>query len=136
MPFIKRCYRDKIRPGLQCGTQRSFIVFAVDAVSRVLEVPGSDAGVDIPGAHARDEYQVVIFAESFNRVPVPLSGTIGKPISGKVGVDTIKTGSEDIPLVFLLNQQGDEDGVIRGIPDAVTLCVLQQFGPLLRVHQI
>lgn len=136
VPLIKRCYRYKIGPGLQRSAQRGFVVFTVDAVSSVLEVPGSNARVNIPWAHTWDEYEVIIFTERFNRVPVALSGAVGKSISSKVSVETIKTGSQDIPLMFLLNQQGNEDGIIRGVPDAVTLCVFQQFGPLLRVHQI
>lgn len=136
MPFIKRRDRDEIRPGLQRSTQRGFVVFAVDAVSSVLEVPGPNARVDIPGAHTWDEDQVVVFTKSFNGLPVPLSGPIRKPIGGKVGVETIETGRQDIPLMFLLDQQGDEDGVVRGIPDAVALRVLEQLGPLLRVDQV
>jgi len=136
VPFVKGCYRDEIRPGLQRGAQRGFVIFAVDAVSRVLEVPGSNARVDVPGAHAGDEYQVVVFTERFQRVPVPLSGPVGKPIRRKVGVDAIETGGQDVPLVFLLDQQRDEDGVVPRVPDAVTLRVFEQFGPLLRVHQI
>ena len=136
VPFVKRRHRDEIRSGLQCSAQRGFIVLAVDAVSSVLEVPGSNACVNVPRTHTWDKYQVVVLAESFNGIPVPLRGPVGKPISSKVGVDAIETSGQDFPLMFLLHQQGDEDGVIRGVPDAVALCVFQQLGPLLRVHQI
>lgn len=136
VPFIEGRYGDKIWPGLQCGTQRGLVVLAVDAVSSVLEVPGSHARVNVAGPHAGNEYQVIIFTEGFNRLPVPLSGPIGKSISREVGVHAIKTRGQDIPLVFLLHQQGDKDGIVRRMPDAVARRVLQEFGPLLRVQQI
>lgn len=124
MPLVKGCDRDKIRPGFQCCTQRGFVVFAIDAVSSVLEIPGSNARVDISRAYTWNEHQVVIFTESFYRGPVTLRGTVGKTISGKVGVNAVEPCCQDISLVFLLHQQRDEDGVILGIPDAVGLRVL------------
>lgn len=136
VPFIEGGDGDKIRLGLQRVAQRGLVVLAVDAVSGVLEVPGSHAGVNVAGPHAGDEDQVVVFAEGFERLPVALGGPVGKAIGGKVGVDAVEARRQDIPLVLLLYQQGDEDGVVRSISDAAALRVLQEFGPLLRVEQI
>lgn len=136
VPLVKRRYRDKVRPSLQCCTQRGFVVFAIDAVSSVLKVPRSNAGVDISRTHTGNEDQVVVFAESFNRSPVALSGAVGEPVGGEVCVDTIKPRGQDVHLVLLIDQQCYENGVVRSIPDAAALCVLQQLSPLLRVQQI
>lgn len=136
VPFVEGGYGDEIGLGLQRGTQRGLVVFAVDAVSGVLEVPGSHARVNVAGPHAGDEDQVVVLAEGFERLPVALGGPVGKTIGGKVGVDAVEARRQDIPLVLLLHQQGDEDGVVRSISDAAALRVLQEFGPLLRVEQI
>lgn len=136
MPFIEGGDRDKIWLGLQRGAQRGLVVLAVDAVSGVLEVPGSHARVNVAGPHAGDEDQVVVLAEGFERRPVALGGAVGEAIGGKVGVDAVEAGRQDVPLVLLLHQQGDEDGVVPSISDAAALRVLQEFGPLLRVEQI
>lgn len=136
MPFIEGGYGDKIGLGLQRGAQRGLVVLAVDAVPGVLEVPGSHASVNVAGPYAGDEDQVVVLTEGFERLPVALGGPVGKAIGGKVGVDAVKARRQDIPLVLLLHQQGDEDGVVRRISDAAALRVPQEFGPLLRVEQI
>lgn len=124
VPFIEGRYGDKIGLGPQCGTQRGLIVLAVDAVSGVLEVPGSHARVNVAGPHAGDENQVIVLTEGFEGLPVPLGGPVGEPIGGKVGVDAVEARRQDIPLVLLLHQQGDEDGVVWSMSDAAALRVL------------
>lgn len=136
VPLIEGSYRDKIWLGLEGGAQRGLVVLAVDAVSGVLKVPGSHARVDVAGPHAGDEEQVVVLAEGLERLPVALGGAVGEAVGGKVGVDAVEARRQDVPLVLLLDQQGDEDGIVRGVPDAAALRVLQEFGPLLRVEQV
>lgn len=96
----------------------------------ILEIPRPNTGVNITWPHTRNEQQVVVFTECFNGLPIALSGAIGKPISGKVSVDSVETCRDDIPLVFLFNKKGYEDTIIGSISNATAFGVFKEFCPL------
>lgn len=103
MPLVERGNGDKIGSRLQRRTQRGFVVFAVDAISSVFEVPWSNACVNVSWAHTRNEYEVVIVTEGFDRDPVALSGAVCETVGSEVGVEAIEPCSKDLSLMFLFN---------------------------------
>lgn len=112
MPFVKRCDGDNLRSHVERRLQGRLIVTAVHSVARVVVVPRPDAGVDVTGSHAGDEEEIVAVTESFDGLPVLMRGAEGEAVGGKVSVHAVKATREDVVLVALLHNQGDEDGVI------------------------
>lgn len=127
MPLVKRSHRDDLGPGLQRHSQRRLVIPAVEAVPRVLTVPGPDASVDIAWTYAGDENQIVAITEGFNGSPVHLSGTVGKAVSRKVRVDAVEAGGQDFLFMLLLHEQSDEDAVVCRVSDASRPRALQQL---------
>ena len=58
-----------------------------------------------------------------------MRGAVGKAVCGKVRVDTVEARGEDVPLVLLLDEEGDEDAIVGGVPDAAFLGVFQELRP-------
>lgn len=113
VPFVKRRDGDDVRPHVQRRLQGRLIVTAVHPVAHVVVVPRPDACVDITRADAGDEEEVVAVAKSFDGLPVLVRGAEGETVGSKVSVHAIKATCQDVVLVALLHNQGDEDGVIR-----------------------
>lgn len=112
VPFVKRCDGDDLWPHIQCRLQGRLIVTTVHPVARVVVVPRSDAGVDITRSNAGDEEEIVAITKSFDDLPVLVRGAEGEPVGSKISVHAIKATCQDVVLVALLHNQGNEDGVV------------------------
>lgn len=123
-------------PDGQGRLQGRLIVASVHPVPGVVVVPRPDGCIHVAGADAGDEEQVVGVAEGPDCFPVLVRGAEGEAVGGKVGVDAIKAARSDVVFVALLHDEGDENAVVRGPPDAVSAFGCQQLRPGLWRRQV
>ncbi|TNN47895.1 hypothetical protein EYF80_041896 [Liparis tanakae] len=71
----------------------------------------------------------------FLQLLVLVGGAEGEAVGGEVGVDAVKAAGQDVVLVALFHDEGDEDAVVRRAPDAVGAAGRQELRPGLRRHQ-
>lgn len=112
VPFIKGCDGDDLWPYIERCLQGGLIVAAVDPVSHVVVVPRPDAGVNVSGSNTGDEEEVVAIAESLDGLPVLVRGAEGEAVGGEVSVHAVEASCQDVVLVPLLHDEGDEDRVV------------------------
>ena len=136
VPLVEGGDADHIGPHVERRLQGRLVVAAIDAVARVVVVPGPDAGVDVAGAYARYEQQVVAVAEGLDGLPVLVRGAEGEAVGGEVGVHAVEAGRQDVVLVPLLHDQRHEDAVVGRVTQAVRASGAQELRPGLRRRQV
>lgn len=136
VPLVERRDGHHLGPDVQCRLQGRLVVAPVDPVARVVVVPRPDAGVDVAGAHAGDEEEVVALAEGLEHLPVLVRGAVGEAVGGEVGVHAVEAARQDVVHVALLHHQGDEDRVVGRAAHAVGAARAQELGPRLRRSQV
>lgn len=112
VPFVERGDGDDLGPHVERRLQGRLIVATVHSVARVVVVPRPDAGVDVPRSNAGDEKEIVAVAECLDDLPVLVRGAEGETVGGEISVHAVKATCQDVVLVALLHNQGDEDGVV------------------------
>lgn len=119
VPLVKGRDGHHLRPDGQSRLQGRLVVAPIDPVAGVVVVPRPHGRVNIAGAHAGDEEQVVGVAEALDGLPVLVGGAEGEAVGGEVGVDAIEAAGSDVVLVALLHDEGHKDAVVRAPSDAV-----------------
>jgi len=136
VPLVKGSDGDDFRSDGQRRLQRRVVVASVDPVPGVVVVPRPNRRVHVARTHAGDEQQVVGVAERLDGLPVLVGGAKGEAVGGEVGVYAVEAAGQDVVLVALFHDEGDEDAVVRRAPDAVGAAGRQELRPGLRRHQV
>ncbi len=110
--------------------QLELLVAHPERVGQIVRTP--DSGVHVARSSAQHKQQVVLVAESFDCFPVLVRRSKGKAIRSKVGGHPIKPARQDVLLVTLLHNEGDEDAIIRSSSETVRAPDSQQLSPGLR----
>lgn len=122
MPLVEGSDGDDLRLHVQCRLQTSFVVSAIHSVASVVVVPGPYAGVDIARAYTWHKEQVVAITKGLEALPVLMRGAVGESVGSKICIHPVKSSSNDVMLVFLIHNEGDEDTIVWGSTQTVRAC--------------
>lgn len=136
MPLVEGGDGDYFRSDRQSCLQGRVVVTSIDPVPGVVVVPGPNSGVHIPGADAGNEQQVICVTEGLDGLPVLVRGAKGEAVGGEVGVHAVEAAGEDVVLVALLDDESDENPVVRRASDVVGALRFQELRPGLGRSQV